>query len=467
MRALFFTAVWGQKYIERFLDYSLRSQITSGNIGIFDKESLYLILCHEEDVAQILEHEVYKQLSELVSVEIKSDFDLSDFEGDKYQVLSVYQSYALQRSRIFDVVFFGYADMVWADGSYASAMERISQGYEVVFSYGLNVLEDDFSALAQQYILDEPGSPLAIPNRKLAKYVYDHLHPQAASCIWDGRESSSIGALLLWKIQNQGYLLSAFHIHPVVMVVKQTDLDFLNPFQISLDDEFVGRNYCKGSAIYVNKSTDDMFCLALEKNFGIDYRRKPIRRQNAGDIAEFAETYTGIVHREMITRTMRIVIDDVVEEEWAEAEASQKQIVSEVLRRLNITDSILEIEAPLAYVARRNRLRLYGNWLVPDDSVEEKIKRLIQDYASRMINEFIVSLDIAEKSTKQLEKEIENKILRELVLKHLEFIPDKSDNDVVEEEVSLEELAQAMKSQLARSLKKDLQQLLEQDSEMS
>ena len=126
LKALFSTAVWGEAYVDRFLAYSLPTQLGAGNIGAFDQQSEYLIITDAESVERFKASPVVQALSRLVRVEYAYlDEVLRGFAGgDKYSKLAACQNFVLKRAADFQVLFFGYGDALWAD-TFDESIDRV------------------------------------------------------------------------------------------------------------------------------------------------------------------------------------------------------------------------------------------------------------------------------------------------------------------------------------------------------
>ena len=65
-------AVWGRSYVDLFLDLSLPSQLSAGNLREASQKGnlLYKIYTTKNDIEQITQHPSFKRLSSLVETKI-------------------------------------------------------------------------------------------------------------------------------------------------------------------------------------------------------------------------------------------------------------------------------------------------------------------------------------------------------------------------------------------------------------
>ena len=376
MTALFTTAVWGAEYVDRFLGYSLPTQLSKGNLGVFDSSSVYLLVSDSQSIKLITASPVYHALKEVLSVEFADIASIQAFTRDKYSTLAACQNYALACAANFDAVFFGYGDALWADGSFRAARKQIDEGYDAVFAFGYPVLDAPFKAFIDARSDAARRPAVAVEPRAFASHVYQHLHPMALANRWHSEWMTHCPSYILWDVPKQGLLLRSFHLHPVAVRIPKRSAGFHLPFRTTLDEEFVARLYRMNPRVYVCTNSDEIGVCSLAENTNCRYQMEPPRPVNVGDVATFAEGHAGMLHRELFTRSIRLVIEDPIEGRWRDAEDEAKAITSELQRRLSTPDSVLALEQPTAFAARMHRQETYQHWsnsdevFVPIDSVD-------------------------------------------------------------------------------------------------
>ena len=362
MKALFTTAVWGNTYLDRFLNYSLPTQLSDGNLGAFDSGSLYLIVTDAADIDCVLSAPTYRALSRLVATEcVARELIVGSRSGNKYAKLTACQNYALGRSLDFDAIFFGYGDALWADGSYRAAQSRLTEGYDAVFSFGYPVASEGFAAMVHKAGAGRTNEAVGIAPRTFAQNVYEHLHPMARANNWQTDPMSRCPSYVIWDVPGQGMLLRSFHLHPVAVRVRHDVPSFFAPFRSTLDEEFVARLYRTYPRAYVCTSSDEMGVCSLAEVTGESDASRVRRPRSAGALAEFAEAHAGLMHRELFSHSIRLVIGDVCDERWQAVESEASRIQADVERRLATPDCVLALEVPAAYEARWRRQAMFGH----------------------------------------------------------------------------------------------------------
>lgn len=366
IKTLFTTAVWGSEYVDRFLNYSLCTQLSNGNLGSAHPGSLFLLITDTQSQKRIKSSPIYVALTKLIDVECVDFESIVTHSAHKYSMLSACQNYALARSIDFDAIFFGYGDALWADGSYCAALNRIAEGYDAVFAFGYPVLDGEFKAVVSRARPSISESAVTIAPREFAKNVYRYLHPMARANNWESEWMTHCPSYVTWDIPDQGLLFHSFHLHPVVIRVRHNDPAFFVPFCTTLDEEFVAHLYRTSPRIYVCTNSDELAVCSLAEKTDHSYRMEPRRPVNLGDLATFAEGHAGLLHRELFQHPIRLLINDIEEGKWVGAELSAAKVLRDIQARLSVPDSVLALECPAAYSARARRQLTYMHWLDAD-----------------------------------------------------------------------------------------------------
>lgn len=364
MRVFVFYAVWGEKYIERFLSYALPTQMSPENLFALPKGSVIKIATRESDVDRFNQSPVIVECRKTIDVEIVAFSDLM-FErenADKYSILLHLQNYALGLSANFDAIIFGYADALWAEGSYKNALKRLDEGYDLVMCVGFNVIEQAVIDLIDREYAGRAITQRDIAPRRFAKIIYNNLHVVAQSRFWDHPYINNYPSFLLWNVEGKGIVARAFHLHPVIIRVRHDDSGFFSPFTVTLDEELVPRLIRMGAVPYISLCSDEMsVCGLLGEVVESHLYFYPLRPPNIYDVVIFAERSASLHHREFFQSPIRLVCDDSGDEDWYRAEREAERVCSEVTRRLFLADQMVKHETPLAFAARRERATRFAN----------------------------------------------------------------------------------------------------------
>jgi hypothetical protein len=178
--------------------------------------------------------------------------------------------------------------------------------------------------------------------------------------------------------------MRAFHIHPVAFKVRADTPDFLIPFRTTLDEEFVARLSRHSAKIYVSRTSDEMGVCSLMELHERNFFSNPLRPLTPTTVAIFGEAHAGLIHRELALRSVRLQYADGKEGEWREAERKATQFMNEVMLQLNTPDSVIELESPRSFEARKRRQKTYGHWS-RNEGIIELISMLFPGIGRRVV----------------------------------------------------------------------------------
>lgn len=225
------TVVWGKSYIRTFCKYSLSSVLSDRNIcSLVDHHDISVNIITTE--ADFLSLSKFSEFKDLQNRKLKINIDFISqiipnrkppigFGPSKYKYLSELQNFSIKQSIDDDIVIFNYSDFVWGDGSLSEVVRRcVDDSYEAVLGFCLPVDFTKGSAAIDS--LRRQSERLSIPNVMLAKIAIDNLHREAKLRYWNAPIFTNTPTYLLWKVDDQGALLRAYH--QTVLAVKT---DFL------------------------------------------------------------------------------------------------------------------------------------------------------------------------------------------------------------------------------------------------
>lgn len=256
--------VWGQKYIDFFLDFSLKSMLSDANLAFFQTKDVELIIC-----TSIFSKHIFYSNSFLKEVEkilkIKYLF-IDDFiEGPAS--LAITKAYAKAINYFIgspDVIYYCLMpDYIYADGA-------ISKSYTYLIKNNYNGLNaGNFQASEEAFLnkLMKLGTKSNIgwnlDTRELIDQAKYWLHPitQANIINLENNQLNLSQNRLFWLTPN-GTLLGKFYLmHPLCVVPEVDHFSPTGPIDFSLMSELVP----SGNYGYIT-SSEDYFVLELQKN---------------------------------------------------------------------------------------------------------------------------------------------------------------------------------------------------------
>jgi hypothetical protein len=131
---IFVVPVWGEKYVKRWLEYSLPSLLTEGNLPAA-RPAGFLIVTRPDDCALMAEAPAIKALGRICQVETVLDATL-----DAAQDMTRAHEAGMKRAKELaddPAICFLNADMIVSDGTYRTVREKLEQGYRGVMTQGI------------------------------------------------------------------------------------------------------------------------------------------------------------------------------------------------------------------------------------------------------------------------------------------------------------------------------------------
>jgi tetratricopeptide (TPR) repeat protein len=352
VRVLYSIAVWGERYIENFLNICLPSMLAEGNLGGLpnNRHSLFLLYIRPEELPLFEANVQYQRLKRLIPVEVVS-LDMEAMHN-KYSLLSTTQSDSVQRSGKFDAICFLYADFLFAKGSIRNSVARLAEGYDGVISpVPPLILEEFYHTLTTHYDTfvqpsNEDGAfDIVVDPRTLIKHAKLILHPMMRDNVVDYKLNTVNPAYMLWLGPGDDLLIRCFHSHPVMLRVKHHEEAYWKPFDQTLDEVFLPMAYPAADRLYV------------VKDFPTPYNsHNQHHHLDAESISRWGESCAAPLHKLLFDYPTFWHEHEIDLAAWQPVVERSKATAREVRFRLTLPDSVQKHEAPLSYQARISRL---------------------------------------------------------------------------------------------------------------
>ena len=410
LRILFSLVLWGDNYIENFLDLCLPSMLAEGNFANLpnNRISKFEIRTTPEDKNRLLKNRAFQYLQQNITVEFV-DLDPS-ISGDKYFLLSQSQYKSVQTARSkntiwsedeyvfhYDAIFFLYADFVWAKGSFRSALKRLAEGYEGVVTPVPPLVLESFQDLIvsekrrRNISLSERGkeekeSPstkfelisdrefgyiIDVSPRELIHLGKPILHPMLRDNIIDYERNSGNPAYVLWLGPNDDLLIRCFHAHPVAVRVQKENPRFWEYFDRTLDEVFLPQIFTSLDRVHYVEDSDELAMVSLtEAALPVSSLPKGQRFLDSAYIARWAEAVAAPLHKYMFNRHTLWHSEDIKNEEWSSTFERSTLTADEVRFKLTLPDS-LSAEDPHYFAAREERREKFQEITEISDVIEK------------------------------------------------------------------------------------------------
>lgn len=339
----FLTAVWGESYTRLFLDIALPAQLAPGNLPAFQDNtaSRYVIFTTEKDAETIRSAPVFKPLSKAINVHIEI---IERARHQPHDLMSACHKRGIEMANAADAAaFFLNPDLVFSDGSFATARRLAEAGTDVILITGIRTLKHGAMQALQSY---RAHNMLLVPPRALMQIALDHLHPLADSSWWDEGASDLIPANLYWRVSNEGIVARCFHLHPLMVYPQRKDATFFG----TVDDDFVPAACPDASHDYIITDSDALLVIELSNPAHVFLTG--CRKGSMDDCVVWAERFADSRHRSFFHAVICMHTGMRDREAWKQAKEKASTVADEICRRLALPMAQLCKTFPRALKAR-------------------------------------------------------------------------------------------------------------------
>ena len=204
------TVVWGQPYVELFLDVALPNQATPGNLGALPAGSRYRVFTSPEDADALAASPALGRVKELLPVDLVVMPALSDASTGALLRMTAAHRRALAEAReARAALVFLNADHFMSEGALAAVVRRHEAGSRAIVCAGLRVNRDTFIAA-----LRARGDVRALAPRELVSLALERLHSFTRAHMADGEWTARRPIGVYWNVPGEGILARCLYMHP-------------------------------------------------------------------------------------------------------------------------------------------------------------------------------------------------------------------------------------------------------------
>ena len=339
MRVDIYVTVWGAAYVEKFLTYSLASQLAPGNIPALagaDVSFVYHIYTDRDSEPHF--HPGIEALARHAEIRFRFYEDipykgatLADAMANSppasvkhnVQRLTSLRFVAEAAREKSDAVLLLDSDFIFSDGSWPALIAARRAGAEAVCAMFLRLDEGIAAPLLKDRIAQGMGP------REIVAVGLAALHPIARSMFVDADPFASYPSQLNWWVgppdAQAGLVTHCFFPHPL-LVVPRDGVRYAS----TMDYEFALRAASDDSAIRLIRTSDELLvCKMTPSSYLAD--RPMGSGANLADIARFTVSNTNIRHRLFMDQPIRFVAGGS-DEVWREAEIQSAHYVEAIYK---------------------------------------------------------------------------------------------------------------------------------------
>jgi hypothetical protein len=261
------TAVWGEAFIDLFLNVCVPNQLTPGNLDALPRGSRYRVLTTADDAPRLAASDALQRVGLLLPVDIV-EVDAGDREVDlkyirtrhRYKMMGACHRRAIADAAEHDAaIFFLAPDFVLGQGALAAIRGVHETGKRAVLTANLRLCRERFVAELKRRGVDRP-----LPSRVLVGMALEHLHPAIEDLMVDGSGTDTHPTAVYWPVRTrtgkrEGLLVRAFHLHPMLLDPVRR----LEPLRGTIDGHYVQRCCPREEQVYVVQDSDEVVTFEL------------------------------------------------------------------------------------------------------------------------------------------------------------------------------------------------------------
>lgn len=344
MRYDIFVAVWGEHYVDKFLDFSLASQLTPGNLPALyaDAEIVYRI--YTDRSSRPFFNRSLPALQSLAEVEFIYYEDMpyggatlaeamanSDPSVVKHNVQKAAAQHhvALAAAEGETAAMLLDSDFIFADGALGFIHQQRQAGKKAVTGMFLRLSEEGAGPALRRLL---PGP---LDARALVQLGLEHMHP-IQRAMFAGRDHfAAYPSQINWAVGGDeatfGFVTHCFFPHPLMFELGGGAFSYMS----TMDYEVVLRAAAEDADIHVCRSSDDMlFCKMSPESYLAG--QEPGTSPTVEQMARFVISNTNIRHRLFMEAPVRYVAQPD-EEAFGNVETASAEFVEAVYKTVEFT----------------------------------------------------------------------------------------------------------------------------------
>ena len=330
----FITPVWGEAYIDLYLNIVLPTQLSPGNLLAFRNEpgAIYKIHTTTEGAEAIVSSSVYLVLSQVMEIQIKVfNYSKEIYESCKYKLMNYCHQHAvIEANQTDSVLIILTADAIFSDGAFSTLKQKAYEGKQALMIMGISVVKETFVPLFVEQYISQQEPTVKVSCQELVKLSLEHIHPVMKRFFWDSPEYHGCAANVYWSVKDQGFIARCFHLHPLmikpmiktVLPLNTIDFYYLEKACPSIDD------------IYVVEDSDEIVVFEIsslhEKDWHYNSDGLTIEK-----IVGWAKDNTTFLHREFSKHKIRMHSQYIHQKDWENVEKETDEIFRQVYQLLD------------------------------------------------------------------------------------------------------------------------------------
>jgi hypothetical protein len=322
----FSMVVWGEAFVNFFLEFCLPSLLAPGNIPFIEHRvgSKFILHTRDVDLQTIADSAAFRLLREVVEVEIR----FLHPEGlAPHETLSRSHRETMRLADSIEVpVIFLSPDTIWSNGSIAAVDRILSRGKRVIFLSSLRLVKEDAEPFIKRLFESRKSVALSVEARRLNELAFRFLHPTMEEYFFEpGKGTALAPMLLLWSTPHGDILAHGFHQHPLLVYSKKRFADFIQ----TIDGDLVRAACPDPSDHYIVQDSDEITAIELSKRS--QFLQGFMAKGDSAAVAAWALRYANSVHWSLIRAPIRMHAQPIDRVTWSTVESKAAEVVERII----------------------------------------------------------------------------------------------------------------------------------------
>ena len=275
MRYEIFVTVWGKRFVRKFVEFALASQLAPGNIPALSAAADVTYRIYTDRASENYFQPEITKLKKLAIVEFVFYEDLayrnvtlldainnSDPTIIKHNVQreTARHHMNLAKESSKTAIMLLDSDFVFSDGSFAHIHEQRVKGKKAYAGMFVRLIEEKAIPILRSLL------PKPLSARELVRIGMDNMHPLSRSMFIDAKKPSMYPAQINWTVNDNGFVANCFFPHPLMFEQRPEIINYFS----TMDYEVILRAVTVNDDLYYCQSSEDlMFCkISPESYFG-------------------------------------------------------------------------------------------------------------------------------------------------------------------------------------------------------
>lgn len=206
--------VWGHKYIQTFLEYSLPAQFSKGNLAHLTTKPNYIIYTNKEGKALIESSEIFKKLENSCHV----IFRIISHRPDTCPFDTLLKSHIdaiKQANEIKSPIVFLSPDSIVSAGTFTYCEKAIKEKIRLIAICSARMSLEKYSSIVRKKTKHK--EVVTWSPQELAVTTVQNLHYRGKCLVMENDEISAHPSQMYWKLDDNNLLARAYHLHPLLI----------------------------------------------------------------------------------------------------------------------------------------------------------------------------------------------------------------------------------------------------------